>query len=86
MTASPMNFSTVAAVPRDQLARRLEIAAEGLADLLGVALLGEWREPDEIGEQDGDEAPLRHRAGRRRARVRAVRAVRAGSEPSTIAG
>jgi hypothetical protein len=36
----------------------LEVAGEQLPDDLGVAPLGERREPDEIGEEDGDEAAL----------------------------
>ena len=58
ITASPMNFSTVPAVARDHLAGDVEVAGERVADLLGVALLGEGREADEVGEQDRDEAAL----------------------------
>ena len=47
-----------AAVAADDLADGLEVAVLELADLLGVAPLGERREPDEIGEQDADEAAL----------------------------
>ena len=36
----------------------LEVARLELADLLGVAALRERREPDEVGEQDADEAAL----------------------------
>ncbi len=45
-------------VTSDDLGRDVEVAGEGLADLLAVALLGERRKPYEIGEQDRDEAPL----------------------------
>ena len=48
-----------AAVAVDHLARQVEVARQGLADVLGVALLGERREADEVGEQDGDQAPFR---------------------------
>ena len=47
-----------AAVAADDLADSLEVAVLQLADLLGVAALGERGEPDEIGEQDGDEPAL----------------------------
>ena len=36
----------------------LEVAGQQLADRLRVALLGERGEPDEVGEQDGHQAPL----------------------------
>ena len=52
-----------AAVARDHVARDGAVALEGVAHLLGVALLGERREADEVGEQDGDEAPLGDRCG-----------------------
>ena len=47
-----------AAVAADDLADGLEVAGLELADLLGVAALGERGEPDEVGEQDADEAAL----------------------------
>ena len=47
-----------AAVAADHVRGELEVAGQGLADLLGVALLGERGESDEVGEEDGDEAPL----------------------------
>ena len=46
------------AVAPDDLRRELEVAGQGLADLLAVALLGERREADEVGEQDRDQAAL----------------------------
>ena len=46
------------AVAPDDLGREVEVAGQGLADLLAVALLGERREADEVGEQDRDEAAL----------------------------
>ena len=39
-------------------ARQVEVAGQDLADLLRVALLGERREADEVGEQDRDVAAL----------------------------
>ena len=47
-----------ASVAPDDLGRQLEVAVQGLADVLGVALLGEGGEPDEVGEQDTDETAL----------------------------
>ena len=46
------------AVAGDHLAGDLEVAGQGVADLLGVALLGERREPDEVGEEHRDVPPL----------------------------
>jgi len=46
------------AVAPDDVAARLEVQAEQLANVLGVALLGERREADEVGEQDADEPTL----------------------------
>src|SRR5206468_2118765 len=43
-------------------AARVEVAREQLANLFRVARLGERREPDQVGEEDRDEAAL----GRRR--------------------
>ena len=55
-----------AAVALDDAPGRVEVAGEQLADVLGVAPLGERREADEVGEQDGDEPALggRRRGGR----------------------
>ena len=63
-----------AAVAADDVLALLEVARQELADGFGVAALGEGREPDEIGEQDGDETTFRDghgcpgsgRGGRRR--------------------
>ena len=52
MTASPMNFSTVPPYRPITSPREVEVAGEGLADLLGVAVLGERGEAHEVGEQD----------------------------------
>ena len=46
------------AVAGDHLAGELEVAGEGVADLLRVALLGEGGEADEVGEEDRDEPAL----------------------------
>ena len=48
-----------AAVALDDLAREVEVARQRVADVLRVALLGERREADEVGEQDADELALR---------------------------
>ena len=60
-----------AAIPLDDLAGHVEVAAEELADGLRVAVVGEGREANEVGEQDTDEAALgrasRAAEGRRRA-------------------
>ena len=55
-----------AAVAPDHVPGEVEVAAQGLARLLGVALLGERREADEVREQDRDHPPLGD--GRRRGR------------------
>ena len=48
----------------------LEVAGQRVADVLGVALLGERREADEVGEEDRDEAALGEgRLGRARPRA-----------------
>ncbi len=47
-----------AAVEGDQPAARVEVAGQELAHLLRVARLGERREADQVGEEDGDEASL----------------------------
>ena len=58
MTASPMNFSTVPPY-RSTIARHsVEVRRQELAHVLGVACLGERREPDEVGEEHADQAPL----------------------------
>ena len=59
ITASPMNFSMVPAVAPDPLAGQREVAVEELADRLGVAVVGQGGEADEVGEQDADDPPLR---------------------------
>ena len=61
------------AVQLDDLGGGLEVFAQQLADRLGIAVLGEAREADEIGEEDGDEAPLgRGRRGWDRFRRRRI--------------
>jgi hypothetical protein len=45
-------------VEGDHLGGGVEVAREELADRLRVAVLGERREADEVGEQDRDEATL----------------------------
>ena len=62
------------------LAREVEVARQELADLLGVAALGERREPDEVGEQDRDEPALGDRA---RAAVRGAAAGRRWRPPGS---
>jgi hypothetical protein len=58
------------AVEPDEPPARLEVAREELAHGLRVAGLRQRREADEVGEEDGDETPLRGRrlarSGRRR--------------------
>ena len=67
------------AVAADDLARAVEVARQEVADGLGVAALGQRREPDEVSEQDGDDLALgatargacrRRRAGRASLRAR----------------
>ena len=53
-----------AAVPLDDPPRQLEVAGQQLARLLGVALLGEGREADQVGEQDRHQPALGHRLRR----------------------
>ncbi len=48
------------AVPSDHVGRDLEVAGEQVARLFGVAAVRERREPDEVGEENGDEAALGH--------------------------
>jgi hypothetical protein len=45
-------------VAADDVPGEVEVARQELANLLRVAALGERREPDEVGEQDGDEPSL----------------------------
>ena len=72
------------AVPLDRGARRVEVAGQQLADGLGVAVLGQRREADKIGEQDGDEATLGD--GRvRRPRTSAVDGRPAHAQPCAAA-
>ena len=52
-----------ASMELDDLGGGVEVARQQLADRLGVAVLGDGREADEIREQDADEAPLRCRGG-----------------------
>ena len=61
MTASPMNFSTVPPYSSISLPAGVEVAGEEFAHLLWVAALGERREADEVGEEDGDEPTLGRR-------------------------
>ena len=67
-----------AAVALDHVPRRLEVAREQLAGLLGVAALGLRREADQVGEEHGDEAPLGDR-GRAQAAAPARAAGRASA-------
>ena len=46
------------AIAADDVRGQLEVARQGLTNLLGVAFLGERGEPDEVGEEDGHEAAL----------------------------
>ncbi len=48
----------LASVPRDRLPHRVEIRVLHERHVLGVELLRQRCEPDEVGEQDGDDAPL----------------------------
>jgi hypothetical protein len=50
-----------AAVELDQPPADVEVARQQGADVLGVARLRERREPDNVGEEHGDQAPLRRR-------------------------
>ena len=63
------------AVAPDDVAGELEVAGQRVADVLGVALLGERREPDQVGEQDRHEPSL---GGRTRTGPSRPRAVGAG--------
>ena len=64
ITASPMNFSTTAAVAGDDPRALLEVAAQQLADVLLVARLRQRREPDEVAEQHAGDAARGDRRGR----------------------
>ncbi len=52
------------AVAADHVARQIEVAGQQLARVLGVAALGQCREADEVGEQDGHDTALGDRARR----------------------
>jgi hypothetical protein len=52
------------AVAGDHLGCEVEVAGEQLPCVLGVAALGECREPDEVCEEDGHEAPFGDRGSR----------------------
>ena len=56
-----------AAVALDDPAREVEVRRQEFANLLGIPVLGERGELDEVGEEDGDHAPLGDRGrGHRR--------------------
>ncbi len=61
-----------AAVTADDLAREVEVAAERVAHILRVALLGKRREADEIGEEDADQASFSHWLGHCRGTAAAI--------------
>ena len=73
-----------AAVALDHVGAEREVAGQDLADVLRVAFLGERREPDEVGEQDRDEATLGGGsvAGARRAWMGCAGAGRRGDSPA----
>ena len=48
-------------MPFDRVSRGIEVAGEELADVLGVTALGDRREADEVGEQDGHHPALHGR-------------------------
>ena len=50
-----------AAVPGDERAREVEVAGQQLARVFGVSSFRCGREPHEVDEEDGNEAPLRGR-------------------------
>ena len=52
-----MNFDG-AAVALGDLTREIEVRRQKVANLFGVAMLGERGELDEVGEEDGDHTPL----------------------------
>ena len=49
------------AVPADDRTTLREVPGQQLSDLLSVAGLGQRREPDQVGEQDGRDSTLGHR-------------------------
>ena len=57
-----------AAIADNDVAGELEVAAQGVPDLLGVALLREGGEPDQIGEEDGDHSTFGDLVGEGRSR------------------
>jgi hypothetical protein len=61
-----------AAVPLDHIPSRVEVAREELANLLGVAVLGERREADQVGEEHRDDPALGDRRVRRSRRGRGL--------------
>ena len=63
----PDELLDVPAVPLDHLPRTIEVAREQITDLLGVPILGESREADEVDEENGHDSTLDGR--RRRVRV-----------------
>ena len=82
-----------AVAPHDLLCG-LEVAPQQIPNLLGIALLRERREADQVGEQDRDEPPLGLRtgqgSGRRRGRLTRAnggqnRGWRSGHRPTTLA-
>ena len=76
------------AVPADDVPRQVEVPAQQLAGVLGVPSLGEGREPDEIREQDADDASLgdrRHGGVRGGTADRHIRRRRAGHSRAAFA-
>ena len=71
------------AVAADDLRRRSKYRTAS-RHILSVALLGEWGEPDEIGEEDGDQAAFSDGPSRRRGRE--PRALAAGRSPIRAIG
>ena len=63
-----------AAVAADHVRGKLEVARQRVAHVLGVALLGERREADEVGEEDGHQPTLGDGSGARRPGYRPRRA------------
>ena len=64
----------------DLVAKACVVRRQDRADVLGVELLGPRREADEVGEKDGDDAPLLARALWRRRRAQLSAAVAAEAE------
>ena len=54
-------------MPRDRLPHRVEVGVLHERDVLGVELLRQRREPDEVGEEDGYDPPLDRPLGGHRA-------------------